>query len=371
MGSNRYKRDKYSRCKVINTPTAITDQFRIMTDSLSQEYVANLALSFARRINAGEHIILTKDDLIQLGIDATEFALMDKYEKEIIIQTLARIRDKVAFIIKGATDAMVYNQKQTDLELTYSLAKIGSWTTVSGGQDLRIKRRVLDRNKLGRTEKLPYNFDKHPNIAAEYRYVSEKGDLACVKKYEDNLKSADELFVIDLETRVKILLDAVKGLIYIHRNGYVHCDIKPENIYVVKDNENGEIIGQIGDLEGLILSGSEIELHHIFATPDYREPLKTESKTIDFAFDIYSFALIVVEILNKEVSGLRDNFETTSTIADFPVDVGVELHTRCQNLADKLELLCFKVKFGKREERPKLFEFRAVLDEIYAELCNQ
>ena len=82
MGSNRYKRDRYSKCRVINTPHAITDQFRIMTDTLSQKSVENLALSFARRINAGEHIILTEDDLIQLGIDATEFALMDKYEKK-------------------------------------------------------------------------------------------------------------------------------------------------------------------------------------------------------------------------------------------------------------------------------------------------
>lgn len=44
---------------------------------------------------------------------------------------------------------------------------------------------------------------------------------------------------LDLDKALRCLIDVLRGLEYLHENGYYHCDIKPQNILV---GENGEYI---------------------------------------------------------------------------------------------------------------------------------
>jgi len=55
----------------------------------------------------------------------------------------------------------------------------------------------------------------------------------------------------DLEAmqRVKIVLDALKGVQRHHDRGFVHCDIKPNNIIVFPDSNNELAYGKISDLK--------------------------------------------------------------------------------------------------------------------------
>lgn len=42
---------------------------------------------------------------------------------------------------------------------------------------------------------------------------------------------------LDLDKALKCLIDVLRGLEYLHENGYYHCDIKPQNILIGNNNE--------------------------------------------------------------------------------------------------------------------------------------
>jgi serine/threonine protein kinase len=46
----------------------------------------------------------------------------------------------------------------------------------------------------------------------------------------------NSLNFVDLKTTIKVIIDILRDLEYLHENGYYHCDIKPNNI-LIGDNE--------------------------------------------------------------------------------------------------------------------------------------
>lgn len=117
----------------------------------------------------------------------------------------------------------------------------------------------------------------HPNIA-EYKGVECRSELVTIrpdgssirarfdteralslvfKKYSSNLEDwVDDGKPVSV---TKCLTHIVRGIEYLHSLGLVHCDIKPDNIFV--DNSNrGHISYVVGDFDSVAPEGSRYDL---------------------------------------------------------------------------------------------------------------
>ncbi|KAK1566607.1 hypothetical protein Q3G72_001937 [Acer saccharum] len=92
--------------------------------------------------------------------------------------------------------------------------------------------------------------------------------------------------------------DIVRGLVYVHSQGIVHCDIKPDNILLVPGNNQG-FIAKLTDFrlsKNLFFESEEspyIRGSYCYMSPEIvREGLQT------FSADIWALGCMVVEMMS-------------------------------------------------------------------------
>lgn len=96
----------------------------------------------------------------------------------------------------------------------------------------------------------------------------------------------------------KIIEQSTEGLYYLHTQGYVHCDIKPDNFLVSREGEvkviDFTITQKIRKGLGKLLGG---KTKHIQGTRSYMSPEQIRGKHLDARSDIYSFGCVLFELV--------------------------------------------------------------------------
>lgn len=131
-----------------------------------------------------------------------------------------------------------------------------------------------------------------------------------IYKYEDVYYIVQELMAIQLSRFLQIvsgelsenkifyiLQEILKGLTHLHSMNYIHRDLKSDNIFI---NTEGDIkIGDFGEVEELT---SEISIRDtIIGTPYWIAPEVCNNKPYGQMIDIWSFGIIVYEIVEKQI----------------------------------------------------------------------
>lgn len=141
-------------------------------------------------------------------------------------------------------------------------------------------------------------------------------DLTEFKSLQEILENGDERKTFTWTTRVKVLLDIARALEYTHSGGGAnshrkpsfHGDIKPSNIFVAQDFSIAKLSGSglsrlIATDRGRFLSGDVV-----FGSRGYRCPrYERGSCQYDFASDMFSFGIVVAEILTGCLQGTKKN----------------------------------------------------------------
>jgi serine/threonine protein kinase len=111
---------------------------------------------------------------------------------------------------------------------------------------------------------------------------------------------------ISIENTLKLLLDITRGMKYVTKKipGLVHCDLKPENIYIGPDGHAR--IGDFGlvtlpaniheNLCGIIIQENSTRIR-LGGTPIYMSPEQWRNRRITTSSDIYSLGCICLELL--------------------------------------------------------------------------
>ena len=179
------------------------------------------------------------------------------------------------------------------------------------GAEVAVK--LIDEAFAGSTEALK-RFRREAQAAAKIRstYVVQILDHGVdngtpfiameLLKGESLAQRLESVGKLSAEQTGRILGHAGRALMLAHENGIVHRDMKPENIFLVREDEDdvGKVLDfgiarQSGGLAGS--GGLKTQTGAILGTPYYMSPEQATGQAVDSLTDIWSFGVIASECL--------------------------------------------------------------------------
>ena len=100
--------------------------------------------------------------------------------------------------------------------------------------------------------------------------------------------------VFDLESILQCLRELLEVLLYLHGSGRIHCDIKPENVFI-RPLANGGCEFVLGDLGAACFLRQAQEGQHTMASPAYVAPERLYDRFL-FNSDLYSLGILGFEL---------------------------------------------------------------------------
>ncbi|KAE8699033.1 Serine carboxypeptidase 44 [Hibiscus syriacus] len=150
------------------------------------------------------------------------------------------------------------------------------------------------------------------------------GDLFnLIKRYGGGIPESD------VRCYTKMIL---QGLRVVHMRGYVHCDIKPENILVYPNKLGNRFNLKLADFGLAKEPGDDTWLTRgcFRGTPTYMSPESVKHREVTAALDIWSLGCVVVEMMTRErpwesfiddLEGLATRIACSRDIPDIPQDM--------------------------------------------------
>lgn len=144
---------------------------------------------------------------------------------------------------------------------------------------------------------------QHPNIIPIHEVAQADGHSFIVMPLLEG-KTLDELMAERMQLpllRVERIVQQVVGALdYAHERDVIHRDIKPANIVVDVGNDDDVTVmdfGLVRAAEGTPLTKTGT----IVGTPEYMSPEQAEGGRVDHRTDIYSFGVVVFEMVTGRV----------------------------------------------------------------------
>ncbi|ELP88686.1 serine/threonine protein kinase, putative [Entamoeba invadens IP1] len=124
----------------------------------------------------------------------------------------------------------------------------------------------------------------------------------------------------DITILRKFILDMAKEISFLHNNGIVHRDIKPDNLLVFSLEMNDEINAKLtdfGSARNINMMMTNMTFTKGIGTPKYMAPEVLNREKYKMPSDIYSFAITMYETFNWGDAYPKNKFQYAWSIADF------------------------------------------------------
>lgn len=196
------------------------------------------------------------------------------------------------------------------------LIRLGSvcqvWEAIDEGQNKRYALKVLRPEQRGNKSELA--FLKH-----EFEVATRLSHRNIIKILEFNTKADTPFLVLELFSDMnlkqalrrgpemiahlldKALVQIVESLYYFHSKGYVHCDVKPDNLLISREPEikliDFTIASKIRTGLGKLFSmGSKVQ-----GTRSYMSPEQIRGQSLDPRSDVYSLGCVFYELVTGKL----------------------------------------------------------------------
>jgi TonB family protein len=147
---------------------------------------------------------------------------------------------------------------------------------------------------------------RHPSIAVLHDFaVADDGNAFIVMEYIDGLTLEDVLLSggpPPLGLALEVACQALRAVGYLHRHGFVHRDIAPDNL-MLTHGVDGEPLVKLIDLgiaKALAGDGSATSTGMFLGKPRYASPEHFGVQEMDHRSDLYSFGVVFYEMLTGQ-----------------------------------------------------------------------
>jgi serine/threonine protein kinase/tetratricopeptide (TPR) repeat protein len=165
-------------------------------------------------------------------------------------------------------------------------------------------------------------------------YLEGRDSLAFFKDKPLNLEK--------IELLEKVLLQTLGVLEYIHREGIIHFDIKPQNLIITEPGEDSEISVKLTDF-GFSAAKSEAVDFPVRGTLEYAAPEMLQGLPIDSRLDLYSLGATAHHLLHGHCPFEdRDPVELVKKVLTKPYPRSAQLPKESSLLSKVIETLCQK-----------------------------
>src|SRR5690606_32122720 len=104
---------------------------------------------------------------------------------------------------------------------------------------------------------------------------------------------------------LRVVREIAGALDYAHRSGFVHRDVKPDNILLRADGSTA--LTDFGIARALDSTGRMTRTGAVVGTPHYMSPEQARGKQIDGRADLYSLGIVLHEMLTGRVPYSADD----------------------------------------------------------------